>query len=83
MMTQLAAALESGRLRICPKVHDAAELRKQLEDFQVSITDAGHLTIDAKNGGHDDLILAMGLAYVGVGFAGGQGRFVSESMMWG
>jgi hypothetical protein len=82
MMTQLAAALESGALRICPYIKDASELRKQLEDFQVSITGSGHLTINAKNGGHDDLILATGLAYVGLGFAS-QSGFVCESIMWG
>jgi hypothetical protein len=49
MMTQLSAALESGALRICPDVHDSAELRKQIEEFTVTIS-AGHLSINAKIG---------------------------------
>jgi hypothetical protein len=59
-----------------------AHLRKQLEDFQVSITEAGHLTISPKNGGRDDMILATSLAYIGLNSTG-QFGVTSESIKWG
>jgi hypothetical protein len=52
-------------------VQDAPQLRKQLEDFQVIIAQSGYLQMSAKAGAHDDLILATGLAYLGISFEAG------------
>jgi hypothetical protein len=59
-------ALQNGRLRIAEKLPDAAVLVKELQNFQVKITDMGNDTYGAwREGPHDDLVLAVALALWG------------------
>jgi hypothetical protein len=54
--------LQSGRLRIGAKLPHAATLQKELRDFRVKISKAANETYDAREGAHDDLVLALAIA---------------------
>ncbi len=55
--------LQSGRLRIVPKLKDAQVLVKELREFRVKVSAAGRDTYGAwREGEHDDLVLAVSLA---------------------
>jgi hypothetical protein len=54
--------LQSGRLRIGAKLPHAGTLQKELRDFRVKISKAAHETYDAREGAHDDLVLALAIA---------------------
>lgn len=56
------AALQSGRLRIAPELEHAATLTSELKNYRVEISAAGHDSYDAREGEHDDLVLATALA---------------------
>lgn len=55
--------LQSDRLKIVPTLPEAATLVRELQNFQVKITDTAHDTYGAwREGSHDDLVLAVALA---------------------
>jgi hypothetical protein len=54
--------LQSGRLRIGAKLPHAATLQKELRDFRVKISKAANETYDAREGAHDDLVLALAIS---------------------
>src|SRR4051794_31052125 len=56
------AVLSSGRLKIAPKLPLAELLRKELTDFKVKFTASANETFNARDGAHDDLVLAAALA---------------------
>jgi hypothetical protein len=59
----LQVLLPARRLRIAQSLPEAAILAKELETFQVKITEAANETFGAwREGQHDDLVLACGLA---------------------
>ncbi len=63
LVSVVQVALQNGRLRIAEKLPDAATLVKELQNFQVKITDTGNDTYGAwREGTHDDLVLAVALA---------------------
>ncbi|MGI9069133.1 MAG: hypothetical protein ACR2HX_22365 [Pyrinomonadaceae bacterium] len=55
-------ALQTGRLKIPPILPEAGVLKRELQNFQVSISDAGHDSYEARVGKHDDLVLALAMA---------------------
>lgn len=56
-------ALQTGRLKIAAQLPEAETLTKELQNFQVKITDTAHDTYGAwREGTHDDLVLALALA---------------------
>jgi hypothetical protein len=57
----IRAALESGRLKVPPGLEHADTLKKELQDFKIKITDAANETFSAREGAHDDLVLATAL----------------------
>jgi hypothetical protein len=57
----IRAALESGRLKAPPGLEHAETLRRELQDFQIKVTDSAHETFSAREGAHDDLVLAVAL----------------------
>lgn len=57
----IRAALESQRLKMPPRLEHAETLKRELQDFKVKITDAGNETFSAREGAHDDLVLAVAL----------------------
>lgn len=65
LVSQLQALLHGGLLAIEPTLADAATLARELQDFRVTFTDAGNATFNAREGAHDDLVLATGLAAFG------------------
>ncbi len=62
-LADLQVLLQTRRLRIAQALPEAAILTKELETFQVKITAAANETFGAwREGQHDDLVLATGLA---------------------
>jgi hypothetical protein len=61
LVSRVAVALQSRRLRVAPDLGDAKELLRELEQFGVTITDTGRDTYGARNG-HDDLVMAVSYA---------------------
>jgi hypothetical protein len=59
----LLTSLHDQRLKIAANVVGADFLKRELEDFRVSYTDAGSATFSAREGQHDDLVLALALAH--------------------
>ncbi|WMT77458.1 hypothetical protein [Bradyrhizobium sp. Ash2021] len=62
LVSSLQALLHEGRLHIQKELTEAAELVRELQDFRVKYTEAGHLTFSAREGKHDDLVLALAIA---------------------
>jgi len=60
-------ALQTDKLKIAEALPEAGTLVRELQDFQVKITEAANDTYGAwREGAHDDLVLAVALAlYVG------------------
>lgn len=54
-------ALQSERLRIAPGLPEAVTLTKELLDYRVTIGANAHDSYDAREGAHDDLVLAVSL----------------------
>ena len=54
-------ALESGRLKVPVGLEHADLLKRELQDFQVKITDSANEVFSAREGAHDDLVLAVAL----------------------
>jgi hypothetical protein len=54
-------ALDSERLKVPREVDPDGILRRELQDFKVEITAAGNETFNARQGAHDDLVLATAL----------------------
>ena len=63
---KLQALLHAGELRIAASLPDAAVLMRELQDFRVRFIDAGNVTFNAREGAHDDLVLAVALAVFGL-----------------
>lgn len=66
LVSKLQALLHAGDLRIAASLPDAAVLARELQDFRVRFTDAGNATFNAREGAHDDLVLALALAVFGL-----------------
>jgi hypothetical protein len=75
LISRLQALLHEGRLKIQKELPEAKILVGELMDFRVQYTPAGHLTFNAREGKHDDLVLALAIACYraagdGVAYAG-------------
>ena len=62
LIPRLQALLHEGRLKIQRDLPEAKNLVSELMDFRVQYTAAGHLTFNAREGRHDDLVLALAIA---------------------
>jgi hypothetical protein len=62
LVSALQALLHEGRLHIQKDLTESAVLVRELQDFRVKYTDSGHLTFNAREGRHDDLVLALAIA---------------------
>jgi hypothetical protein len=62
LISRLQALLHEGRLHIHDELSDAQDLVRELQDFRVNFTAAGHMTFGAREGKHDDLVLALAIA---------------------
>jgi hypothetical protein len=62
LVSAIQVALQTDRLKIAPALPEAGTLVKELENFQVKITENAHDTYGAwREGTHDDLVLAVAL----------------------
>jgi hypothetical protein len=71
LVGRLQAALHAGDLRVASGLAEAATLVAELQDFRGTITETGYARFGARDGAHDDLVLAVG---IGVWWAGQQQR---------
>lgn len=66
LVSKLQALLHAGELRIAAGLPDAVVLMRELQDFRVRYSDAGNATFSAREGAHDDLVLALALGVFGL-----------------
>src|SRR6187551_3838159 len=82
LVSRLQALLHEGRLKILRELAEAETLVRELQDFRIEFTAAGHLTFNARTGKHDDLVLALAIA-VWRAYGGGIASWASvEAMRW-
>jgi hypothetical protein len=63
LVSTVQIALQNRTLKIAPQLPEAATLIKELQNFQVKITDAANDVYGAwREGTHDDLVLAVAMA---------------------
>jgi hypothetical protein len=74
LVSRLQALLHEGRLKILRELPEAETLVRELQDFRMEFTAAGHLTFNARSGKHDDLVLALAIA-VWRAYGGGNGSW--------
>jgi hypothetical protein len=65
LISKVQALLHAQELIIEPELADAAVLVRELQDFRVSYSTAGNAIFGAREGAHDDLVLAAALAIFG------------------
>lgn len=66
LVSRLQALMHTGRLRMPDSLPFAKTLRRELLDFRVTYTAVGNATFGAREGAHDDLVLAVALAVYGL-----------------
>lgn len=74
LVAVVQVALQTRRLRIAPGLLEASTLTSELQDYRVQISTSGHDSYGAREGAHDDLLLALCCA-VWVGDRGGTTQF--------
>jgi hypothetical protein len=62
LISWLQALLHQERLKIQRELPEASALVRELREFRVDFTAAGHMTFNARSGQHDDLLLALAIA---------------------
>jgi len=80
LVSRLQALLHQGRLKILRELAEAETLVRELQDFRVEFTAAGHLTFNARSGKHDDLVLALAMA-VWRAHGGGMASYAAYELM--
>ena len=65
LISKVQALLHSQELTIEPELTDAVALVRELQNFRVSYSTAGNVIFRAREGAHDDLVLAASLAIFG------------------
>jgi hypothetical protein len=61
LVSNLEAKLHTGELRIAAGLAEANALQDELKDFKRKVSEAGRVTFNARNGAHDDLVLAVAI----------------------
>ena len=82
LVSRLQALLHQGRLKIQRELAEAETLVRELQDFRIEFTAAGHLTFNARSGKHDDLVLALAIAVWRAHGGGNAGWAFLEAMRW-
>jgi hypothetical protein len=54
--------LQTGRLKIASDLPQVSVLTSELQNFQVSISESGFDSYEARTGKHDDLVLSLAMA---------------------
>jgi hypothetical protein len=61
LVSRLQAALHEGSLKIAKELPDARALGLELQDFKATISESGYTRFGAREGTHDDLVLAVAI----------------------
>jgi hypothetical protein len=61
LISALVVGFESGKLRIARGLKHAATLEREAQSFEVKLSASGHDSYSARDGEHDDLLLAVSL----------------------
>jgi hypothetical protein len=61
LVGSVQAALGTGRLKVAKGLQEGDTLRRELLDFRVRVTASAHETFGARQGAHDDLVLAVAM----------------------
>jgi hypothetical protein len=62
LISGVQCLLHEGRLLIQKNLAEAETLVRELQDFRVRYSDSGYMTFGAREGKHDDLVLALSIA---------------------
>ena len=62
LLSQLEAALHTKELRVARDLPAGEEFKRELLNFRVQRTDSGHITLGARSGAHDDILLSVAMA---------------------
>jgi hypothetical protein len=62
LISHVQSLLHAGELKIRADMPEAAVLVRELQDFRVNFSATGHMSFSAREGKHDDLVLALSLA---------------------
>jgi len=65
LMSKLQAQLHTGLLKVAAGIPDAPALLQEMQDFRVTFTSAGNAVFNARQGAHDDLVLAVAMSVFG------------------
>lgn len=65
LVNRVQVEMQTGRLRIGRKVEHVEKLVRELKEFRAKPSPSGHMTFNAREGQHDDLVLALALAVFG------------------
>lgn len=78
MVGRMQVLLQGKRLHL-PTSPEATVLVKELLDYDISVSDNGHASFNAKASTHDDLVIALGLS---CGIERSAGRATSRSYLY-
>jgi hypothetical protein len=62
LVSRLQAALHANELKFATGLKEESALKQEFSEFRMRTTDSGRLTFGAREGRHDDLILALACA---------------------
>jgi hypothetical protein len=62
LISNLEARMHTGELRVAPDIAERGAFADEMQDFQRKVTAAGRATWAAREGAHDDLVLAVAIA---------------------
>jgi hypothetical protein len=62
LVSRLTVLFHEGRLKVHKDLPEGRVLAEELRNFRAAYTEHGNLTFNARQGRHDDLLLATGLA---------------------
>lgn len=79
LVSNVQAMLHAGHLKIARELPEAGALLRELQDFRVNFTTAGNATFGAREGMHDDLVLALAIAV----FAVNHSKEIRVEPLWG
>lgn len=65
LVNAIQIEMQTGRLRIATQLELFSVLERELMEFRAKINDHGHMTFNAREGKHDDLVLSVGYAVFG------------------
>jgi hypothetical protein len=62
LVSNLDALMHTGELRIAKELKETPALETELKDFRRHVSEAGRYSFNAREGQHDDLVLAVAIA---------------------